>query len=126
MRSGSCSTLSAASTTRFRPRYATRYGLCGLREAFIAIHRPADYAEAARARKRLKWDEAFLLQVALAQRRIAAEALPAAPRRGRDGGLLAEFDPALPFTLTDGQRDGRQDHRRRPGPRPSDAPAAAG
>ena len=82
----------------------TRYGLCGLREAFTAIHRPADHAEAARARKRLTWDEAFLLQVALAQRRIAAEALPAAPRRGRDGGLLAEFDAALPFTLTDGQQ----------------------
>src|SRR5437899_300913 len=65
-----------------------RYKLCGLREALIGIHRPADSAEAARARKRLKWDEAFLLQVALAQRRMAADALPAAPRRGRAGGLL--------------------------------------
>jgi len=81
-----------------------RYGLCGLREALTGIHRPGDHSEAVRARKRLKWDEAFLLQVALAQRRIAAEALPAAPRRGRDGGLLAEFDAALPFTLTDGQQ----------------------
>ena len=81
-----------------------RYGLCGLRAALTGIHRPADHAEAARARKRLKWDEAFLLQVALAQRRMAAETLPAAPRRGRGGGLLAEFDAALPFTLTDGQQ----------------------
>ena len=86
------------------PQVRDRYGLCGLREAFIAIHRPATQAEAARARKRLKWDEAFLLQVALGQRRIAAEAVPAAPRRGRDGGLLAEFDRALPFTLTSGQQ----------------------
>ncbi len=82
----------------------TRYGLCGLREALARIHRPVDYADAARARKRLKWDEAFLLQIALAQRRLAAEALPAAPRRGRAGGLLAEFDRALPFRLTSGQR----------------------
>ncbi|HKB29314.1 MAG TPA: ATP-dependent DNA helicase RecG [Streptosporangiaceae bacterium] len=95
------------------PQVRERYGLCGLREAFTGIHRPATHAEAGRARKRLKWDEAFLLQVALGQRRIAAEAVPAAPRPGRAGraggaggagGLLAEFDRALPFTLTGGQR----------------------
>jgi ATP-dependent DNA helicase RecG len=86
------------------PQVRGRYGLCGLREAYLAVHRPATQADAARARKRLKWDEAFLLQVALGQRRLAAEAVPAAPRRGRDGGLLAEFDRALPFTLTGGQR----------------------
>jgi len=81
-----------------------RYKLCALREALIGIHRPADHAEAARARKRLKWDEAFLLQVALAQRRLAADALPAVPRRGRAGGLRDGFDRRLPFTLTEGQR----------------------
>jgi ATP-dependent DNA helicase RecG len=86
------------------PWVRERYGLYGLREAFVSIHRPATEAEAARARKRLKWDEAFLLQVALGQRRLAAEAVPAAPRRSRDGGLLAEFDRALPFTLTEGQQ----------------------
>ncbi len=85
-----------------------RYKLCGLREALIGIHRPADSAEAARARKRLKWDEAFLLQVALAQRRMAADALPAAPRRGRAGGLLDQFDRDLPFALTEGQRTAGQ------------------
>jgi ATP-dependent DNA helicase RecG len=86
------------------PQLRDRYGLCGLREALIAIHRPATQAEAALARKRLKWDEAFLLQVALGQRRLAAEAVPAAPRRGRDSGLLADFDQELPFTLTAGQQ----------------------
>ncbi len=86
------------------PHVRERYGLCGLREALVAVHRPATHAEAGRARKRLKWDEAFLLQVALGQRRLAAEAVPAAPRHGRDGGLLAEFDRALPFTLTEGQQ----------------------
>ncbi len=86
------------------PQVRASYGLCGLREALTAIHRPATHADAERARKRLKWDEAFLLQVALGQRRLAAEAVPAAPRRGRDGGLLADFDRALPFTLTAGQQ----------------------
>src|SRR6266566_5634533 len=46
-------------------RLRERYRLCGMREALIGIHRPADSAEASRARKRLRWDEAFLLQTAL-------------------------------------------------------------
>ena len=52
---------------------------------------------------RLKWDEAFMLQAALAQRRMAAAALPAMPRPHTDGGIADEFDAALPFTLTAGQ-----------------------
>jgi ATP-dependent DNA helicase RecG len=84
-------------------RLRERFRLIGMREALTGIHRPAESAEAARARKRLRWDEAFLLQAALAQRRRAAEALPAAPRTGRDDGLLSEFDRRLPFTLTAGQ-----------------------
>ncbi len=81
-----------------------RHGLAGLGEAFRMIHRPADWGEKAEAEKRLKWDEAFVLQSALAQRRRAADALPAAPRPHSDGGLLAEFRRRMPFTLTDGQR----------------------
>jgi ATP-dependent DNA helicase RecG len=81
-----------------------RHGLIGLPEAYEGIHRPKDHAELSRARKRLKWDEAFVLQVALAQRRIAAGALPAKARAEVTGGLLDEFDQRLPFTLTEGQR----------------------
>ncbi|HEY7483775.1 MAG TPA: ATP-dependent DNA helicase RecG [Streptosporangiaceae bacterium] len=81
-----------------------RHGLIGLREAYQGIHRPADMGEVQRARKRLKWDEAFVVQVALAQRRRAAAALPARPRPQTTGGLLDAFDERLPFTLTEGQR----------------------
>ena len=81
-----------------------RHGLTGLREAFRMIHRPADWGEKAVAEKRLKWDEAFVLQAALAQRRRAADALPAAPRPHSEHGLLADFLGRLPFTLTEGQR----------------------
>jgi ATP-dependent DNA helicase RecG len=80
-------------------------GLIGLADALRGIHRPAGLAEAGRARHRLKWDEAFVLQTALAQRRRAAAALPATARPGQAGGLLAGFDAALPFTLTKGQQD---------------------
>ncbi|MGH3152946.1 MAG: DEAD/DEAH box helicase, partial [Streptosporangiaceae bacterium] len=80
-----------------------QYGLIGWAEAIRAIHRPLDAADRTRARDRLKWDEAFMLQAALAQRRLAAAALPAMPRPRVDGGIAAEFDARLPFTLTNGQ-----------------------
>ena len=80
-----------------------RYKLMGRAEAIRAIHRPLDQADMRRARHRLKWDEAFVMQAALAQRRLAAAALPAMPRPQVDDGIAAEFDAALPFTLTAGQ-----------------------
>ena len=82
-----------------------RHGLDGLATALLGIHRPADLAEADRARTRLKWDEALMLQAVLAQRRRAAAALPATARPPRAGGLLDAFDARLPFSLTGGQRD---------------------
>jgi ATP-dependent DNA helicase RecG len=80
-----------------------RYGLAGRAEAIRAVHRPLDRADHARAKERLKWDEAFMLQAALAQRRLAAAAMPAMPRPHIDGGIADEFDTRLPFTLTAGQ-----------------------
>ena len=79
------------------------HGLIGRAEAIRAIHRPLDAADRDRARKRLKWDEAFMLQAALAQRRLAAAAMPAMPRPRVAGGIADEFDARLPFTLTAGQ-----------------------
>ncbi|MGW2254399.1 ATP-dependent DNA helicase RecG [Kitasatospora sp. NPDC001660] len=81
-----------------------RHGLIPLPEALELIHRPRSQADRERAQSRLRWDEAFVLQVALAQRRAAESALPAKPRRAREGGLLDAFDERLPFTLTEGQQ----------------------
>jgi ATP-dependent DNA helicase RecG len=81
-----------------------RYRLCGLADALRGMHKPVDRADQRRAEHRLKWDEAFALQVILAQRRLAATAYSATPRPRRDGGLLAAFDAALPFELTVGQQ----------------------
>jgi ATP-dependent DNA helicase RecG len=80
-----------------------RYGLYGREEAIRAIHRPLDAKDRDRARERLKWDEAFMLQAALARRRVAAAAMPAMPRPREAGGIAAEFDQRLPFSLTKGQ-----------------------
>ncbi|MFI8210096.1 ATP-dependent DNA helicase RecG [Streptomyces werraensis] len=79
-------------------------GLVTLPEALLKIHRPHTKADIEEARARLKWDEAFVLQVALARRRHADAQLPAVPRRPRPDGVLAAFDDRLPFTLTEGQR----------------------
>jgi ATP-dependent DNA helicase RecG len=79
-------------------------GLVSLPEALLKIHRPHTKADIDDARARLKWDEAFVLQVALARRRYADAQLPAIRRRPAPDGLLAAFDDRLPFTLTEGQR----------------------
>ncbi|RSN57675.1 ATP-dependent DNA helicase RecG [Streptomyces sp. WAC 04229] len=79
-------------------------GLVSLPEALLKIHRPHTKADIEDARARLKWDEAFVLQVALARRRHAETQLPAVPRKPAPDGLLTAFDDRLPFTLTDGQQ----------------------
>jgi ATP-dependent DNA helicase RecG len=81
-----------------------RYRLSGLADALRGIHRPADRRDADRAKERLKWDEAFVLQVILAQRRRAAFAFSAIPRAQQPDGLLAGFEGRLPFELTLGQQ----------------------
>jgi ATP-dependent DNA helicase RecG len=79
--------------------------LPGLLEALQAIHQPGGWPDVQRARQRLRWDEAFVLQVVLAQRRAALLSSPGTPRVPRPDGLLAAFDAELPFPLTDGQRE---------------------
>ncbi|MFF4218038.1 MULTISPECIES: ATP-dependent DNA helicase RecG [Actinomycetes] len=79
-------------------------GLAELPDAFRKVHRPRTKADIEDARARLKWDEAFVLQVALARRRHADSQLPAVARKPVAGGILDAFDAKLPFTLTEGQR----------------------
>ena len=102
-----------------------KLGLPGLVAALEAVHFPADLAAAERARRRLAFEELFLLQLVLELRRRArieegARARHRARRGARDGG-----DAALPFALTGAQKRAVNeivaDMR---APRP-DAPAAA-
>ena len=80
-------------------------GLVDRAVALELVHRPAVDDQPARGLDRLKYDEAFVLQTILAQRRKAAESELATPRPPRPGGLLAAFDARLPFELTAGQRE---------------------
>ncbi|HYJ77541.1 MAG TPA: ATP-dependent DNA helicase RecG, partial [Actinomycetes bacterium] len=81
-----------------------RRGLLSLGDALRTVHRPDTRDDVSRARRRLRYDEAFVLQTILARRRAETAALPATPRPWSGGGLLEAFDARLPFTLTAGQR----------------------
>jgi ATP-dependent DNA helicase RecG len=74
-----------------------------LATALQEIHRPSSWEMLGAAKKRLKWDEAFAVQVSLVQRKMRAAHSPAVPRPSRKDGLLAAFDASLPYTLTAGQ-----------------------
>lgn len=78
--------------------------LADLVTALRGIHLPSSMGEVEMARKRLKWDEALVVQLALARRRIALADRPAPACPPVPDGLLDAFDERLPFTLTDGQR----------------------
>ena len=82
-----------------------RHGLLSLAAALLDIHRPTTMDDVERAAERLKWDEALVLQLTLAARRRAAALEPGTARPRRSGGLLDAVDAALPFALTEGQRE---------------------
>lgn len=74
-----------------------------LHQALVQIHNPVDLEQADISRARLTFDEAFLLQLLLLERRTALRALTATSRRASKNGLLTAFDSALPWKLTAGQ-----------------------
>jgi ATP-dependent DNA helicase RecG len=81
------------------------HGFLSARQALRWLHRPNSWQELGAAEKRLRFDEAFVTQTVLAQRRAALLALDARPRTGRAGGILDRFDERLPFALTADQRE---------------------
>jgi ATP-dependent DNA helicase RecG len=85
------------------PRVAAREGFLPVAEAYRLIHAPEIAADWKRARDRFRYQEALVLQSALARRRAQLAAEEATARRPVTDGLLAAFDQDLPFTLTAGQ-----------------------
>jgi ATP-dependent DNA helicase RecG len=82
----------------------THRGLLPFTEALRLVHQPQKDGDPGRAKERLRYDEAFALQLVMAARRAELAALPATPRRETSSGILTDFDAALPFVLTDGQQ----------------------
>jgi len=82
-----------------------RLKLLDLAQALRGMHRPTSLADRDAARRRLSFDEALAVQLVLARRRAQTEGFAATPRLPRADGLLARFDAACPFTLTQGQAE---------------------
>jgi ATP-dependent DNA helicase RecG len=80
------------------------HGLADLGDALRRVHLADTWAEQAAARRRLVWDEAFGLQLAMVGRRAGATSRPAPACPRRDDGIAAAFDARLPFALTGAQR----------------------
>ncbi|WP_199037733.1 ATP-dependent DNA helicase RecG [Glycomyces salinus] len=77
-------------------------GLTGYGAALRQIHRPESFESLGAAKKRLKWQEALVMQAALVRRKATAAVEPATPYP--PGGAIADaFEAALPFELTAGQ-----------------------
>lgn len=72
-------------------------------DAYRLIHRPETKDDWKLAQERLRYQEALVLQAALARRRAQLAAEEATARRPSTDGLLTAFDRQLPFTLTSGQ-----------------------
>lgn len=79
------------------------HDLLPLAEAFGQIHQPTDQHMIEAAQARFRFEEAFELQVVLAQRRAVLSGQAAQPRPRVSDGLLDRFDARLPFALTGAQ-----------------------
>ncbi len=93
-----------ASLDPLEPTIAEQAGVCDLRTALEGIHRPTTREQIQQAHHRLAFEEAFVLQTALVERRLIAQGHRAQPRIEEGSRLRQAFDAALPFALTDGQQ----------------------
>ena len=76
-----------------------------LQQALLQIHNPIDLQSAELARKRLTFDEAFLLQMTLLRRKTELAKIATSARVAKSNGILSAFDQNLPFQLTGGQQE---------------------
>ena len=82
-----------------------RHNLVDVHTALNLIHRPKTEDDWRRGQHRFRFEEAFVLQTALAQRRVATGPDAAVARPLRDDGIRAAFLRRLPFDLTQGQHE---------------------
>ena len=72
--------------------------------ALHEVHEPTSAEAAELAKQRLTFDEALLMQLFLALRRIELRAATTKQRAPREAGVLQAFDARMPFELTAGQK----------------------
>jgi ATP-dependent DNA helicase RecG len=77
-----------------------RLGLMSRHAALRCIHRPPDGERLRQARRRLAFEEVFLLQLLLLRRRQRLNAMSSPKTHRVDGPALRDLRERLPFTLT--------------------------
>ncbi|MGA2032159.1 MAG: ATP-dependent DNA helicase RecG [Thermoguttaceae bacterium] len=88
----------------FPAEYLHAHDLWPLSEALLQIHFPADQERLARARRRLIYQELFVLQLAMAVRRYAQHQQRQAPPLEATAAIDARIRRLFPFELTAGQQ----------------------
>ena len=81
----------------------SEHGFPDLFECFKEVHRPSDIQSAEKARSRLTFDEAYLLQLTMLKQKRELASIHTIARVPKQEGVLAAFDKQLPFQLTPGQ-----------------------
>lgn len=87
------------------PHILEKFKYPSAQQALIQIHNPVDLDSAELSKVRLTFDEAFLLQLLLLERRAELRALKTVARPVKLGGILEAFDKSLPWKLTPGQME---------------------
>ena len=85
------------------PELLARLKLPGLREALTALHRPQTLGDAETGRRRVAFDELFMLQLVQAQARRRAIDVQPGIAHVRNNQLIRPLHDALPFALTRAQ-----------------------
>jgi ATP-dependent DNA helicase RecG len=88
----------------FPAELLAKYGLATLHQALPQIHFPKNHAELDEARRRLVFQELYILQLALSLRRYEQESDCRAPELPVTAKIDARIRRLLPFELTAGQR----------------------
>jgi ATP-dependent DNA helicase RecG len=88
----------------FGPELLKARGLCGRRDAYRMIHRPADLRQAMRARRRIIYDELMLMQLGLGLGKRLRDGRLTAPVMRIDKLLDERIRKRFPFSLTSAQQ----------------------
>ena len=83
--------------------FLKKANLIGRKDAFCWIHLPPDEGKLAQARRRLKYDELFMMQLGLALRRFRCKHFSAAVPMGCGEKIDSRIRKRFPFLLTEGQ-----------------------
>jgi len=92
-------------TEFYDKNFQAKANLVGRKDAFSWIHLPPDEEKLARAKRRLKYDELFLMQLGLALRRVRRRHFSAAVPMTSNDEIDSRIRKRFPFLLTEDQNN---------------------